>query len=322
MVGVKTFMYDKIKLFLQRNSGTPDISSYLDEAKEQTDLRTGEVNVFGSLEGLKVGLYVGGYSIVGSLAKYMYPSNIYPLDRKTTAQAIEKLSDSLHLDLKEADVTGVEFGTQFLMRKPPQVYINKLGDMPRRKRLLCAEGTLYYTGTGRQQRQRQKQVLCFYDKKADAAAKGLIMPQGFERSNLLRYELRLNGRIPHQTGRHTVTASTLSEREFYRKLVSMWEDSYFSISKMNGIKKNVMEEIKSVKDAKDVLFARLLSQSGKDVITDYLEELKQNNVFKDSKYYTRAKNALLDIANNQKAAVSDEDIKELDNEVKNVGAYI
>ncbi len=315
-------MYDKIKLFVQRNSGTPDISGYLDEAKEQTDIRTGEVNVFGSLEGLKVCMYVGGYSIIGSLAKYMYQSNIYPLDRHTTAQAIEKLSDSLHLDLKEADVTGVEFGTQFLMKKPPQVYINKLGDMPRRKRLLCAESTLYYTGTGSQQRQRQKQVLCFYDKKADAAAKGLIMPQGFERSNLLRYELRLNGRIPHQTGRHTVTASTLSDREFYRQLVTMWEDNYFSISKLNGVKQNVMNEIKSVKDAKDVLFARLLSQSGKDVITDYLEELKQNNVFKDSKYYTRTKNALLEIGNNPKMAVSDEDIKELDNEVKNVGAYI
>lgn len=268
-------MYDKIKLFVQRNCGTTDISGYLDEAKEQTDIRTGEVNVFGSLEGLKVCMYVGGYSIIGSLAKYMYQSNIYPLDRHTTAQAIEKLSDSLHLDLKEADVTGVEFGTQFLMKKPPQVYINKLGDMPRRKRLLCAESTLYYTGTGSQQRQRQKQVLCFYDKKADAAAKGLIMPQGFERSNLLRYELRLNGRIPHQTGRHTVTASTLSDREFYRQLVTMWEDNYFSISKLNGVKQNVMNEIKSVKDAKDVLFARLLSQSGKDVITDYLEELKQ-----------------------------------------------
>lgn len=315
-------MYDKIKLFVQRNSGTPDISGYLDEAKEQTDIRTGEVNVFGSLEGLKVCMYVGGYSIIGSLAKYMYQSNIYPLDRHTTAQAIEKLSDSLHMDLKEADVTGVEFGTQFLMKKPPQVYINKLGDMPRRKRLLCAESTLYYTGTGSQQRQRQKQVLCFYDKKADAAAKGLIMPQGFERSNLLRYELRLNGRIPHQTGRHTVTASTLSDREFYRQLVTMWKDNYFSISKLNGVKQNVMNEIKSVKDAKDVLFARLLSQSGKDVITDYLEELKQNNVFKDSKYYTRTKNALLEIGNNPKMAVSDEDIKELDNEVKNVGAYI
>ena len=315
-------MYDKIKLFVQRNSGTPDISGYLDEAKEQTDIRTGEVNVFGSLEGLKVCMYVGGYSIIGSLAKYMYQSNIYPLDRHTTAQAIEKLSDSLHMDLKEADVTGMEFGTQFLMKKPPQVYINKLGDMPRRKRLLCAESTLYYTGTGSQQRQRQKQVLCFYDKKADAAAKGLIMPQGFERSNLLRYELRLNGRIPHQTGRHTVTASTLSDREFYRQLVTMWEDNYFSISKLNGVKQNVMNEIKSVKDAKAVLFARLLSQSGKDVITDYLEELKQNNVFKDSKYYTRTKNALLEIGNNPKMAVSDEDIKELDNEVKNVGAYI
>ena len=315
-------MYDKIKLFLQRNSGMPDISGYLDEAKEQTDLRTGEVNVYGSLEGLKVCLYVGGYSIIGSLAKYMYQSNIYPLDRHTTAQAIEKLSDSLHLDVKAADVTGVEFGTQFLMKKPPQVYINKLGDMPRRKRLLCAEGTLYYTGTGSQQRQRQKQVLCFYDKKADAKAKGLTIPQGFEEANLLRYELRLNGRIPFQTGRHAVTASTLSDDDFYRQLVSMWENNYFSISKLNGVKQNVMDEIKSVKDAKDVLFARLLSQGGKDVITDYLEELKQSNVFKDSKYYTRTKNALLEIANSPKIAISDEDIRELDNEVKNVGAYI
>ncbi len=66
----------------------------------------------------------------------------------------------------------------------------------------------------------------------------------------------------------------------------------------------------------------MLGQSGKDVITDYLEELKQNNVFKDSKYYTRIKNALLEIGNNPKMAVSDEDIKELDNEVKNVGDYI
>ena len=116
-------MYDKLKLLYPRMRGTPDISGYLDKAKEQTDLKTGEVCIFGSLDGLKVSIYTGGYSIIGSLAKYLYPSNVYPLDRHSTVQAIEKLSDALHIDMKEAKVTGLEFGTQFVMRKPVDEYL-------------------------------------------------------------------------------------------------------------------------------------------------------------------------------------------------------
>ena len=55
-------MYDKLKLLYPRMRGTPDISGYLDKAKEQTDLKTGEVCIFGSLDGLKVSIYTGGYS--------------------------------------------------------------------------------------------------------------------------------------------------------------------------------------------------------------------------------------------------------------------
>lgn len=107
-------MYDKIKLFYPKTREIPDISKLLDKAKDQVDHETGEVCTFGSLEGLKVSIYTGGISIVGSLAKYLYPNNIYPLDRHTTAQAIEKLSDSLHLCLDSAKVTSMEFGTQFV----------------------------------------------------------------------------------------------------------------------------------------------------------------------------------------------------------------
>ncbi len=80
-------MYDKVKMWLDRcNVGEqyPHIVSYLDEAKEQTDLSTGEVRTFGTLHGLIVSQYVSGLSIVGSLPKYLYGSNIYPLDRNTT----------------------------------------------------------------------------------------------------------------------------------------------------------------------------------------------------------------------------------------------
>ena len=100
-------MYDKVKLWTARTRETPDVSKFLDRAKDQIDHETGEVCTFGSLEGLKVSIYTGGISIIGSLAKYLYPNNIYPLDRHTTAQAIEKLSDSLHINLNDAKVTGV-----------------------------------------------------------------------------------------------------------------------------------------------------------------------------------------------------------------------
>lgn len=109
-------MYDKVKLWVMRTRDTPDVSNFLDKAKDHVDHETGEVCTFGSLEGLKVSIYTGGISIIGSLAKFLYPNNIYPLDRHGTRQAITKLSDSLHLDVADAKVTSMEFGRAFVMR--------------------------------------------------------------------------------------------------------------------------------------------------------------------------------------------------------------
>jgi hypothetical protein len=50
--------------------------------------------------------------------------------------------------------------------------------------------------------------------------------------------------------------------------------------------------------------------------------LKQNNVFKDKKYYSRLNRRLNDIVSNENFSVADEDVKELDNAVKNAVAYI
>jgi len=111
------------------------------------------------------------------LAKYLYGgNNIYSLDRHSTAEAIEKLSDTIHVDLKEAKVTGLEFGTQFVMRKPPDEYFKKLGDMPKLLRYHFEVGTLYYKSKGKM----HPKTFCFYDKKADAAAKGMALPVGFD----------------------------------------------------------------------------------------------------------------------------------------------
>ena len=311
-------MYDKVKLWAMRSSGMPDVSQFLTRAKEQTDTQTGEVCTFGSLEGLKVSIYTGGISIIGSLPKFLYQNNIYPLDRHSTAQAIEKLSDSLHLPMADAKVTGLEFGRAFVMMHPVESYLSKLGDMPKLLRYHFDVGTLYYKPRGRQ----QPKMFAFYDKKADAAAKGMVLPAGFENANLLKYEMRLSGRLPQQIKVPDVTASTLSEKSFYRLMVKRYQESYFAISKLNQVKTNVMSEIKTVSDAYDVFVARLINQSDQTQIAAFMEEMKGAKVFEDRKSYTRLKKKIQEVATKAGVTVSDELIKELDDEIKNVGAYI
>lgn len=311
-------MYDKVKLWTARTRATPDVSKFLDKAKDQIDHETGEVCTFGSLEGLKVSIYTGGISIVGSLAKYLYPNNIYPLDRHSTAQAVEKLSDSLHLSMDDAKVTALEFGTQFVMMHPVENYLSKLGDMPKLLRYHFDVGTLYYKPKGKQ----QPKIFAFYDKKADAAAKSMTLPDGFTDANLLKYEMRLNGRLPQQLGVPEVTASTLSDRSFYKLMVKRYQENYFSISKQHQIKTNVMNEIKTVSDAFDVFVARLIAQGDQTQIAGFLEELKDAKVFNDRISYTRLKKKIQEVATKAGVTVSDELIKELDDEIKNIGAYV
>ena len=314
-------MYDKVKLWIDRaivGEQFPTIANYLDSAKQETDLQTGEVKTFGNLEGLKVSIFVGGLSVVGSLPKYLYGSNVYPLDRHTTNQAIEKMGDALHIPIEKASVTGVEFGTNFLMMHHVTDYLAKMGNMPRLHRYHFEPSTLYYKGGGKQ----QPKVFAFYDKIADATAKGMVYPEDMKGANLLKYEMRINGRLPQQLGVPEVKASTLTDLSFYRMMVKRYQDSYFSISKLYQVRTNIMSEIKTVTDAFNVFVARLISQIDQTQIGGFLDELKEVGVFDDRKNYSRLKKKIQEVATKANITVTDELIKELDDEIRNCGAYL
>ena len=318
-----TSMYDKVKFWIDRcdiGEQYPNIASLLDEAKEQTDLNTGEVRTFGSLQGLKVSLYVGGLSIVGSLPKYLYGSNIYPLDRESTKEALQKMADALHLSFDEAKVTGFEFGCCFAMRHKVKEYLDRLGNMPRLQRYRFNQDTLYFKHKG----QQQPKTFCYYDKIADAQRKQMEIPQGLQDANLLRCEIRLDGRLAYQLGVPEVTASTLSDRLFYKMVMQRFIETYFSITKMNRLKENVMSEIKTVADAFDCFVGKLINQTGQsqEQINDFLEELKEADVFKDRVSYTRLKQKIERAAGKANLTITDELVKELDDEFRNVGAYV
>ena len=307
-------MYDKCKLWVPRTANTPDVEKHLEAVKENIDKETGEVCTYGTLYGLKVSIYTGNIAVEGSLPRVIYPNNIYPLDRHGTAQAIEKLSDTLHLPMNEAKVTGLEFGKFFPMKHPVECYFSRLGNMSRYRREAIAKGSLYY-------KQKNKELV-FYDKKADAKAKGMTIPLGFEDANLLKIEMRFLRYLSNQTGVSNITGVTLSDTAFYRHMIKMYQDMYYSITKL---KQGNMEDLSNIKTPDDgfrLLISELLNETDPQRITDFLSRLKEVKAYRDNKSYSRLKRKIQEVMEIASATKVDELIEELNDDIKHVGAYV
>ena len=306
-------MIDKINLSLPRCRDMPDISGYLDNGNESSNVKTGEVSVFGNVENIKVMQYFGGYSIQGSLPKFLYGNNVCQLTRKEVWQAIEKLCDRLHLPLNDARVTSIEVGANICLTKQHTAYTRLLGDMPRMQRVSMAD-SLYYQGSGKV----HPRQYYFYDKVAEVRKSGGTMPQGLEAANMMRYEMRLNGRLPFQLSIPEFKGSTLQDREVYQELINRWLNGYLSINKLVNMEDEHLKKGMSVKEAQEVFIAQQIAKGGSSMIDEFIAKLKQNECFDNRLYYNRVKSNLQKLASKTKLSVDNGDIEELTAKVKQI----
>lgn len=288
-------MIDNIKLSLPRCRDMPDISGYLDNGNENCSMKTGEVSVYGNVENIKVTQYFGGYSIQGSLPKFLYGNNVCQLTRKEVGLAIEKLSDRLHLPLDDADITKIEVGANICLAKQHTAYTRLLGDMPRMQRVSMAD-SLYYQGSGRV----YPRQYYFYDKVAEVKKHGGTMPQGLEAANMMRYEMRLNGRLPFQLSIPEFKGSTLQDRVVYQELINRWLNGYLSIHKLVNMEDEHLKKGMSVKEAQEVFIAQQIAKGGSSMIDEFIAKLKQNECFDNRLYYNRVKSNLQKLASKTK----------------------
>ncbi len=306
-------MIDNIKLSLPRCRDMPDISGYLDNGNENCSMKTGEVSVYGNVENIKVTQYFGGYSIQGSLPKFLYGNNVCQLTRKEVGLAIEKLSDRLHLPLDDADITKIEVGANICLAKQHTAYTRLLGDMPRMQRVSMAD-SLYYQGSGRV----YPRQYYFYDKVAEVKKHGGTMPQGLEAANMMRYEMRLNGRLPFQLSIPEFKGSTLQDRVVYQELINRWLNGYLSINKLVNMEDEHLKKGMSVKEAQEVFIAQQIAKGGSSIIDEFIAKLKQNECFDNRLYYNRVKSNLQKLASKTKLSVDNGDIEELTAKVKQI----
>ena len=68
--------------------------------------------------------------------------------------------------------------------------------------------------------------------------------------------------------------------------------------------------------------ALLMKQTDRAMVEKFLDELKAEGVFDDRKNYYRLKKKIEGVTTKADFFVADELIKELDDEIKNCGAYV
>ncbi|GAB6013377.1 phage/plasmid replication domain-containing protein [Viscerimonas tarda] len=313
-------MYDTVNFWLNRVEAGSDLeksTQYLKNPKETVNKDTGEFWSVGNLDNLKVTVSMAGVSIKGSLAKFLFPDNTYTLNRNQVKEAIAKLSDSIHLDLLRACVTRIDVSTNFIMKHPANGYYDVLGLCRNFNRVQATNNTLYYHNKGKE----QKRALIFYDKAREVSSRNGVMPDVFSGSNLLRYEARWNTRLPQQLKEPEIKGNTLFDAKFYGKVISLWADGYFNIDKKRTPNFEAMEKIKTVSDATDFVCAIALHKLTPDEVQSILEDMKQNKVFEDRKYYTRLKAKLKEISNKADITKADDLVTELDSEIRNILSY-
>lgn len=311
-------MYDRIKMF--QYGLYNDITQHLNNTKDIVNRDTGEIIGYsGRLENLNISVYNSGVSIKGSLAKFMYKDNIISLNKKTTKEAICKISDTLKIIIDEAKISELEFGANFLMKHPISMYLDLLKSAPYLETLRATIDTLYFRSIGKTHTYRGKnnKVLCFYDKIKEVENRKGLIPDVYAKQNVLRYEIRYNGRLKRQLKTTDVTANRLYADDFYQLMKNNFTNNYNSIVKSNYMMSDE-QEIKTVSDALKYMIANSIDEHKARAI---MQGLKDRNTLRYPRDYTRLKNKFNEVTSMTTDKPSYDLAKELDDEIKNITAY-
>ncbi len=183
--------------------------------------------VTGNLEVLKVSVNRFQVKIGnGSLCKYLLGDNFQCMGRADIKQAVEKISDTLHLPMNLASVTRLDVADNIIVKHPVSVYLNHLGMMKGHSRLQQPD-SVYYTG--------KESTLLFYNKVKEQRAKREPIPELFSDANVLRYEQRYTHKLESALHVPKVTGALLYDEKFYIDMLNRWREAYQSISKINEI---------------------------------------------------------------------------------------
>lgn len=255
--------YDTINFRLQQSEVTG--CSFIEEVpcnlyNVSEHLYNGSVVVMGYLKGCNE--FDNGYKVIisnnqikikdCSLTKWYLGDNFKELSRKDTEQAIEKMSNELHLPIDKAEVTRLDFALNIITAHPVNVYLEHLGVLSRFDRLVQPTG-IYYT--------QNNEKLCLYDKVKEQKKAGVNIPELYRTRNVLRVEQRYMNRVAQRLKVERVTGALLYDVSFFNMLLYKLENVYNLITKINDATIN-FDAMKTLKDLYKLGVLSLIQKAG------------------------------------------------------------
>lgn len=240
-----------------------------------------------------------------SLSKWYLGNNVSELDRRDTKEAINKLSDLLHLPICKANVVRLDFAVNILTKYPPDVYLTHLGSLRYYSRLQQPTAIYYNQET-------EKFVL--YDKLKEQKKAGAFISELYENSNVLRIEQRYIKRVASRFG--SVDGSMLYDENFYNMLLNRWKDTYLAINKINDVSIN-LKVMTTKKDLYKMGVLSLIEKAGGE--TEMLNQIKERQLMGDltRKQASDLKKAVIEAGKiDSKIIVPNSAVSELDEKVK------
>ncbi len=305
-------MFDTVNFGIDRLSNPKynpfEVLQYLTDITEMSDEKVGRRYV-GRVLDYKVVVGNSYISFKGSLCKSCFGNNLQTLTRQTTEDTVKRISDILHLDISSAKLQRLDISSVVATQNAPALYLPLLGEKTYFTRVQCTPDSLYYNNYQRQ--------LSFYDKTKEAEAKKMQIPEELRGHNLLRYEYRIFKNLQKQYDRD-VTVGALFSEPFYKLCIQQWHNEFMKIQK---IRKYIILgcDIRTPKDAKKVLLANLLRNSGSETVGHFIAQLKAKNSFPDCKYYSRLKNELIKLYS--QIGEKEDCVIELEQKISDIAKY-
>ena len=307
-------MFDTMKARLE-TSETGNLETVLTDYQERANTKTGDLWQSGRLANLRVSINGYGLTVEGSLPKYLFGNNLETLTRSATRQAIEKISDSLHLSIEEAKICRFDVAYNWSMKRPVIEYTSALLSAPYCKRSDFADReTVTFHNTMRS--------ISIYDKAREVEKKKEAIPEFYQGKNILRYETSFKARLGKQFGKQIITVKDLTDEVFYMKPIKKWKELYFLIQKTRKERALCMTGQKEY--LQSLAFYGLQNIGGVDVAIDLIRGARERGEI-GKKTAQRLRGLTKEIAEARAAALieqpADDCIHELDEKVKMAANY-
>jgi hypothetical protein len=307
-------MYDTIDFYLKKEHAKDvdflaQIPMYLSNTSEHYFNNSKTVSISGTVENLKINVSENKVKIINqSLCKWYLGNNFKTLQRKDVQNAVQKISDLLHVPFEHSNITRIDIANNFILKYPETVYFEYLGNLNHYNRLEQKNG-LYYN-------QNDKQLV-FYGKIIEQKDKRQIIPETYQNRNVLRYEMRFKNRLANEFNQTEIKASDLYNEKFYENIIDVYKKNYFNISKIKQLNLN-FENMENAKNFKEYFYLLGLKQTfGNEVeAVKLIEVLSKKGLFENRTQKSRLKDEIKKAFNLPNITTSSEPILELDKKVK------